>query len=247
MKATQATPTKLSRRSRSGRWEDALLFVDEEGDGEEGLSPAPEGAAICCRVFMLLSPEVGAAAGQRRGINTHARSWALAMWEEVCGKVGEGEGQSSEGEVWCGATEPYAAAQTRRAKAKGEAHTFESWRLWCMRQDGTASVHRCLLLAPTRSSSSMLVRHVGRGVVVRASQPCLLCEPMPQFPTSLAVVARCRAVARRASNDEPSCPEHGEVLASAAKNQKGKIHLPYCTPTEDNNAQKRQRQSETYI
>lgn len=73
MKATQATPTKLSRRSRSGRWEDALLFVDEEeGAGEEGLSPAPEGAAICCRVF-ISGGTVGAAAGGKGERDQHRR------------------------------------------------------------------------------------------------------------------------------------------------------------------------------
>lgn len=53
MKATTATQMKLIRRSKSGRWEDVLLLVDEEGDDAEGLSPAPDGArAICCRVFI---------------------------------------------------------------------------------------------------------------------------------------------------------------------------------------------------
>lgn len=66
MKATQATPTKLSRRSRSGRWEDALLFADEEeGAGEEGLSPAPEGAAICCRVFISGGRRAAGGKGER--------------------------------------------------------------------------------------------------------------------------------------------------------------------------------------
>jgi len=96
MKATQATPTKLSRRSRSGRWEGALVFADEVGDGEEGLSPAPEGAAICCRVFMILS-----VAGEGEG----PRPRKILGFDCVASIVWEGGGQGgvsrSEGEVWC--------------------------------------------------------------------------------------------------------------------------------------------------
>jgi hypothetical protein len=100
IKATQATPTKLSRRSRSGRWEGALVFVDEEeGVGEEGLSPAPEGAAIWCRpeVFIVLSPEVGAAAGGKAR-DQHLRK----ILGFGCGK-GVREGGVSRGKARCGA------------------------------------------------------------------------------------------------------------------------------------------------
>jgi len=132
MKATQATPIKLSRRSRSGRWEGALVFADEVGDGEEGLSPAPEGAAICCRVFMILSLRRYAQQQGKARDHAHARSWALTVWQELCGREEGGEG-SVVRKARCGAPQQQnhmpALLQLQHKQGErrgGEAHTFES-------------------------------------------------------------------------------------------------------------------------